>query len=435
MSEAAAAAPARKKSLVPSRPLSAILLYLFLIGWITEEFSLINIGRYSIPLLYLAALPFCSRLSSRFFPFLVLPAISTLFAFVVGSMEGVDLNHILSQTALQVLALLFAAGVYAIDWRAYKEKLARALVVLGVPVVIYGGYQMVARPAHLPFAFLPVTNQQEYALEGLQRGWEKAEFTRASSLFVEPASFGYFCLWLVLVGISLDGGRLQKAALALGLAGIVFSQSLSAVIGLAILVIVYSFTHPVNFQLVRRVIVAAIISTVLLFILLPLFPDALTHFAERIHDAVNLDERADSGRVDHLPACWEIFTRAPVWGHGISSQSAAGADGLDVTSVSYALLLMERGALGTALFFAPWIFVALRACMLPRADPGRTVAILLAALNLYAFATSSMAYFLPYWFSLGMIASIVSNAWAAPRRAALNHLNLDRWAPLLQRQA
>jgi hypothetical protein len=410
------AASEARPIVVTGRSVGFILLSLFLLGWATEDFSLIDFGHYSLPLLYFAALPFCLRLSPKSVGFVIWPAISTLFAVTVGWAEGVPASHVLSQTALQILAILFAAGVYAIDWSAHTLKLAKAFVLLGLPIVVYGGYQMVARTFHLPLAFLPVTNKQEYALDGLQRGWEKSEFTRASSLFVEPAAFGYFCLWLMIIGLSLEKSRLRSAALALALCGILFSQSLSAVIGLVILLFVYVCTHPINIRLVSQLITVTMVALVGFLLMPVLAPDALDMFTQRIQEAANLDERADSGRVDHLPACWEIYKQAPVWGHGISSLAAADADGSDVTSVSYALLLMERGLIGTVLFLIPWVLVGARAWMLPRDSPGRTLALLLSTLNLYAFATSSVAYFLPFWFSLGIAASLVLPAQLRARQ-------------------
>ncbi len=410
-----------------NRSVSTNLLCFFLLGWITEQFTLVDFGHYSVPLLYLAVLPFCLRVSSRSLLFVGLPVVSALFAVTVGWAEGVDLPHIVSQAALQVLAILFAAGVCTMDWRDQTVKLAKGLVLFGIPVVAYGGYQMFARTFHLPFAFLPVTNKQEYAVDGLQRGWEKSDFTRASSLFVEPAAFGYFCLWLVVIGLSLEKSRLRNVALLLALGGILFSQSLSAVLGLGILLLVYVCSHPINVRLIRQLITVAVV-VALGFALIPLLvPDALSLFSERIQQALTLDERADSGRVDHLPACWEIYKRAPVWGHGISSLAAADADGSgsDVTSVTYALLLMERGAIGGLLFFVPWILVTLRAWMLPKTDAGRTLAILLSALNLYAFATSSLAYFLPFWFSLGIAGSLVMNAGGLARHNPLSWLKAN----------
>jgi O-Antigen ligase len=405
--------------LVKRTAVSYSLLIVFMLGWVTEQFTLIDIGKYSIPLLFVAALPFCTRISAASSTFLILPLASTVFSVIIGLLSGLTPIKVLSQAALQILAIAFSAGVAAIDWRNNLEKLARVMVIFAIPVVGYGGYQMVARIAHLPFAFLPVTNQQEYAAGGLQRGWEKAVFTRASSFFIEPAAFGYFCLWLFVLGLSLKHGVLRYWALALAFSGILFSQSLSAVLGVGVLLIVYFVTHPINLNVLRQVAILAVVLGLALAIVPPLMPDVFAPFADRIQQAVALDERADSGRVDHLPAAWEVFKDAPVWGHGLSSLAASGDDkGIDVISVTYALLLMERGLIGTLLFLAPWMYIGGKACFMPADDPYKTLAILLSAVHLYGFSTSSLTYFLPFWFSLAISASLVLRTHVSVRRSA-----------------
>jgi hypothetical protein len=414
------AASGSRKNLESSKIGYYLLFILFLAGWVTEGYSLVDVGRYSILLLYVAALPFCIRMSSRSIVFLALPILSAFFGILVALLEGFNRTSILSQSALQVLAIVFAAGVASIDWRRSFDTFAKAMVIVGVPVVAYGGYQMIARAAHLPFAYLPVTNQQAYADGGLQRGWEKAEYARASSFFVEPAGFGYFCLWLFVLGLSLERGRLRYAALALACSGILFSQSLSAVLGVGVLLLAYFFTHPISLRVVRQAAILVLVFGVAIMLVPPLMPEAFAHFSERIQQALALDERADSGRVDHLPACWEIFKDAPVWGHGLSSLASAEVNGNDVTTVTYALLLMERGVVGTSLFLAPWVYIGVRSCLRPAADSCRTPALLLSALNLYAFWTCSILYLLPFWLSLGITASLMLHTHATPnRRVAL----------------
>ena len=72
------------RSAVGPKSIGIATLCLFLVGWVTEEFSLIDFGRYSLPLLYFVSLPLCTRISSRAFSIVFLPAVSTLFAVVVG---------------------------------------------------------------------------------------------------------------------------------------------------------------------------------------------------------------------------------------------------------------------------------------------------------------------------------------------------------------
>lgn len=398
--------------------ISTYLLLLFILGWITEEFSLFDIGRYSVPLLYIAALPFCARLSLASASFLALPLVSMILSAILGALDGVEKTHILSQAALQLLAIVFAGGVASLDWPRNIIKLVKVMLAAAIPVVAYGGYQMVARAAHMRFAYLPVTNQQEYASGGLQRGWEKSEFTRASSFFVEPAAFGYFCLWLLALGLSIERGALRYWSLALAFGGILFSQSLSAVLGAGILLLVYFVTHPVGLSVLRQLAIVLLVVGLAIAIVPPLMPEAFARFSARIEQAVSLDERADSGRVDHLPAAWKIFAEAPIWGHGFSSLSASDDIASDVTSVTYALLLMERGVVGTILFLIPWIYIPVKSWRMPRADSAKTLALLLSALQLYIFWTSSVAYSLPFWLSLGITASLALHTHLAPQRSA-----------------
>lgn len=170
----------------------AIILTVFLLGWATQGLTLFDVGRYSFPLILFASIPFCIRWKNDQAGFLVLPIASAIFAVLVALIEDVQISHIFSQGVLQALAIAFAGGVATIDWRKHLKTLTSTAVGVGVPIVAYGGYQMVARAAHLPFAFLPITNKQYYIDGGLQRGWEKDEITRASSVFSEPSELGFF---------------------------------------------------------------------------------------------------------------------------------------------------------------------------------------------------------------------------------------------------
>ena len=390
----------------------ALILTLFIAGWATQGLTLFDVGHYSFPLILFAAIPFCFRVSTRSAGFLVLSIASSIFAVLIAVLEGADSTHIVSQSILQGLAIVFAGGVASINWRLHLDTLAKAIVGLGIPIVFYAGYQMVARAAHLPFAFLPITNKQYYIDGGLQRDWDKAEVTRASSLFSEPSELGFYCLWLIVFGFSCKSRSLRTSALVLGCAGILFSQSLSAVLGVFVLMAVYLLSHRVSASTIRQLGAMAVIAVVAIGLMKPLVPEAFDRLADRLTQAATLDERADSGRVDHLPACWRIFSESPVWGHGISSLAAASSSGSDVTTVNYAMLLMERGLIGTALFLIPWFTVTAKAWLLPAESQGRSVALLLMVMTLYSFWNFSLTYFLPFWFAFGVAASLVNPAYS-----------------------
>jgi len=386
----------------------SFLIWLFVLGWVTQEFTLFDVGKYSIPLIYLVAIPFCAKATPKSTTFLALPLVSFAMAAVVGLLQGgINPMAIVSQGALQLLAIFFAAGVASIDWRTQLRTLTKSMVVIGAPVVLFGGYQMFARTYKWKYAFLPVTNQQAYAMGGFQRGWEKEQFSRASSLFVEPSEFGYFCLWLMLLGLTATKARWRMPALILSFAGILFSQSLSAVLGAAVLIICYAAVNSINLNVVRKVAIVLVACAMAILLVQPLAPQAFDEFYTRIEQAVTLDNRADSGRVDHLPANWLIFKDAPVFGSGLASISSADANGVDVTTFTYFLMLIERGIVGTCFFLAPWVWLGWRAIKLPKTDDFRAPCVLFSALNLYTFSTSSMAYTLFYWLALGICASCI----------------------------
>ena len=384
----------------------AFLLILYVTGWVTYTFSLFDVGRYSIASLYLAVLPICLKMTVRSVCYLIFPFAATITAVLIAASEGGG-ARVVSNAAQQMLAIAFAAGVAAIDWRRYIDLFTKILAAAAVPIVAYGGYQMIARVGHLPYAFLPVTNQQEYAFGGIQRGWEKPVFTRASSLFVEPSEFGYFCLWLAVLGISAKSARLRLVSFTLAAAGTLFSQSLSAVLGVAFLLLIYIFTHRISSSQMRQLMLVLLISAIALVAIPQLMPDAFNHFSTRIEQALSFDQRADSDRVNHIPRNWQTFLEAPVWGHGLAN--VAIDDDQNGTSMTYALLLMERGLVGTVLFLVPWVVIAWRSWRLPANDPGRTLAISLTVLNLYCFSTFATMYYLPFWFSLGVTASLALN--------------------------
>jgi hypothetical protein len=393
------------------------------LGWISIGYSVFDAGKYSILLIYIAALPFCRWITGRSFGFLLLPLVSTLFSVTVGVFQHVPMMSIVSQSALQLLSIFFAAGVAALDWRKHLMTLTKAMVTFSVPAVLYGIYQLLARPAHMAYAFLPVTNQQAHADGGLQRGWGKDPFYRASSFFVEPSDYGYYCLWLLVLGLSASKGKWRYGAIGLAFAGILSAQSLSGVLGIGVILVIYVLSNPISLQVLRQVAIAVLFCAMSVFAVQPLIPQAFAKFSLRIEQALSLNSEADSGRVDHLPACWAIISDAPVWGHGLASINSADENGIDVTSISYALLLMERGTVGTIFFLAPWLLLAVRSRTMAASDTFRTPALLLTGLHLYCFSTFSLAYFLPFWLSLGVTASLVLGTYKPATELAFTSWN------------
>jgi hypothetical protein len=413
---------------ISSKAILFLLLLLFVLGWSTESLTLFDIGRYSFPLILFVGLPFSVLLTYRSLSFLLLPIVSSIFAVTVGFLQGVEVSHILSQAVLQTLAITFAAGIAAINWHQHRNSLERVIVAMGIPIVGYGCYQMLARVAHLPGAFLPVTNQQYYVEGGLQRDWDKAEVTRASSVFSEPSELGYYCLWLLVIGLSTENKKIRILSISLAVIGILLSQSLSAVLGAVAICLAYFIVQGISRQIVRKIFLLAVVSAAVAVAFKSLAPTAFDRFSERIVQAASFDGRADSGRVDHLPACIELIKASPVWGYGLSGMAAAGRDGADVTTVNYVMVWLERGTIGALLFFVPWFTLAIRACWLPRNAGGRTLSFLLLTMTLYSFSSFSITYFLPFWLAFGVSASLVLHTHVRANTKRVLNRSLDPWS-------
>jgi hypothetical protein len=413
---------------ISSKAILFVLLLLFVLGWSSQSLALFDIGRYSFPLILFVGLPFVLLITYRSLSFMVLPITSSIFAIAVGFLQGVEASHVLSQAMLQTLAITFAAGIAAINWHQHRNSLERVIVWMGIPIVGYGCYQMLARVAHLPGAFLPVTNQQYYVEGGLQRDWDKAEVTRASSVFSEPSELGYYCLWLLVIGLSTKNKKIRLLSTSFAAIGIIVSQSLSAVLGALIICLAYFMVQGISRQIVRHIILLAVVSAGVALSFKSLAPTAFDRFSERIVEAASFDGRADSGRVDHLPACIELIKASPVWGYGLSGMAAAGRDGADVTTVNYVMVWLERGTIGALLFFIPWFTLAIRAYFLPRNTGGRTLSFLLLVMTLYSFTSFSITYFLPFWLAFGVSASLVLHTHVRTNiKRALNR-SLDPWS-------
>jgi O-antigen ligase len=413
---------------ISSRAILFLVLLLFVLGWSTQSLTLFDIGRYSFPLILFVGLPFSLLITYRSLSFLVLPIASSLFAIAVGFLRGVEVSHILSQAALQTLAITFAAGIAAINWHQHRNSLERVIVAMGIPIVGYGCYQMLARVAHLPGAFLPVTNQQFYVEGGLQRDWDKAEVTRASSFFSEPSELGYYCLWLLVIGLATQSKKIRVLSIALAAIGILVSQSLSAVLGAAAICLAYFIVQGISRQNLRQIFLLVILFAGVAVAFKSLAPTAFDRFSERIEEAASFDGRADSGRVDHLPTCIELIKASPVWGYGLSGMAAAGRDGADVTTVNYIMVWLERGTIGALLFFLPWFTLAIRAWLLPVSTGGRTLAFLLLVMTLYSFTAFSLTYFLPFWLAFGVSASLVLHTYVRTNAKRVLNRSLDSWS-------
>src|ERR1700677_1545269 len=96
--------------LTPKTPIFCLLLF-FVLGWCTQQFALFDVGRFSFPLILFVGLPFCLRITYRSFGAFALPIASTIFAILIGWVQGIALSRMLSQAILAALAIAFGAGI------------------------------------------------------------------------------------------------------------------------------------------------------------------------------------------------------------------------------------------------------------------------------------------------------------------------------------
>jgi hypothetical protein len=370
-------------------------------SWLTIDYTIYDVGTRSITFMMLAGAGFGLLRFTRTATWLIAPLLSTAVALAVALtyQSGPRVwTHLLSQ----LLALVVGAGAAGFDWERHIKVLHRIMLFLAIPVLLYAAYQSVARAVGLPFAYLPVTNQQVGCT--YQRGYGEAPTTRASSFFAEPSDLGYFSLWLLCIGLSSAKGLMQRAALLCALAGLVLSQSLGGIIGAGLLFVVYVVKK-------RRVVhaVQALIAGLIVFSAASLWLSAGLHsVVTRVTAAARLDLSADSGRVSMIPELAAVAAEAPLLGHGLSSTANLPHG---VGAVGYLALGIERGLVGTLLFLLPfvWAFGVLLLSTARAESTAMDTALFLAILNLYSFTTFAVLYFLPFWLALGM------TLWAARR--------------------
>lgn len=128
------------------------IVIIVLLGWVSYGFSILDVGPYSLTLIHASVLLLVTRLTLRSSYLWLWPLLSTLMAVIVSWFAAPEART-LTNAAQQILALVFAAGIFSIEWRKHLELLTRALVAFAVPIVSYGGYQVIARYAHLPLHF------------------------------------------------------------------------------------------------------------------------------------------------------------------------------------------------------------------------------------------------------------------------------------------
>lgn len=373
-----------------------------LLGWVTYSYALLDIGRYSLTVLFVVSLWMAasSITAKRFltFPMLLL-VLSCVLAVVKSLLTYPEMEKTFTHLIRNGVAIGVLISVQSVDLGKIYPRFKRDLMWIGLAVFLYGIYQYIARRHGWPLAFLPITNQQLGADMGLQRGASNLDmgvgkFTRVSSFFPEPSDLGRFMLWVFGVGLAADRGRRRWVMMVTGLGGVLISQSLGAVVGVFF---VLSVLMLVRFDL-RKSLVILLVLAIVIPIVLYLLPGVGEMLGYRLGRLLVDRETylAQQSRFAHVDQNLEVFLEAPFFGHGIASLKKIIP--YNVIGNSWNMLLIERGLVGSLLFFAPFIGMLLFFCFSGRNMSEQTnLCLILLCIEVYCFSTFADPYFpIPY---------------------------------------
>lgn len=381
---------------------------MFLAGWATYGFSLFDVGRFSITLLLLASLALALsgfRLSRTALAAFACLLFSCLLAWFIALAKYPELEKTFTHLAQCMVAIGVMTGAASINWEKELPRLRAALLFTAIVVLAYGFYQIAARRLLLPGAFLPITNLQLATDEGLQRGFSHASlgapmFTRVSSFFPEPSDLGRFMLWVFAFGYACRRGKLKFLLMGTGVAGIILSQSMGGLVGLAFLV---SLTILLKRDF-RGFVLAIVFFGGAVAGFSHFWPEETEQVKTRAETIAVMPEThlAQTGRFAYVGDHFALFQESPILGYGLASIKKV-TDPSSVVVNACMFQLLERGIVGSILFFGPflWCFVYLSRLGSKR-DEITNTALLILIVEIFCFSTFAMVYFPPIYLALGL---------------------------------
>ena len=405
-----------------SRAQSFILL-LFLVGWVSYQFTLFNVGRFSITLLLLVSSLLTIRaLFSRclFSVYSLSLFMSGFIAWAVAFLSYSELEKTCTHLIQYSLALGVMVGAQSLDWKHIFPRFRKYLLWIAAIVLAYGCYQYVARQQGLPFDFLPVTNQQLSLKEvegGLQRGaklamTDRVGLARVSSFFIEPGVMAMFMIWVLAVGYGSRRDRTGSLLMLIGSAGALLSQSMGGLIGLLALPVIMTILRldlPRRMDLlrVRRGAKLLFLGAVVVVTLFVFFSPVLDILGSRAKLIVTKREQhlQQRQRWASVEDSFRIFLEAPFLGHGMASIEKVVPVGIFMGNAIPAHLI-EHGLIGTFLYFMPFFWATAKLAMSrPREDEMSNVALAMLIVVILFFGRNYHLFFAPVYLTLGFALS------------------------------
>ena len=397
-----------------------LTLSAFFAGWATFAFTLFDVGRFSITLLLLSSILVALtgfRISRQVFwplvSFVLSLSIAWGISFFVYPESEKTFTHFFSNS-LAIGVMLSAASV---NWDAEFPRLRKMFAFIALIVLLYGFYQLLARRTGLPYAFLTITNQQLGTDMGLQRGYSIAGFTRVSSFFPEPSDLGRFMLWVFAMGCASRPAMIRIFLITMGIAGVLLSQSMGGLVGLAFLILAITLLK----RNMRLFVVLILLFSASYGIFTHFFPQESEGMIERGKTITNRGENylQQTQRFGSIQNHLRIILESPMIGYGLASTKRVVGD--DVIVNAFVYVLLERGSVGGVLYFAPFFFAlyALWRSEKQHDEITRT-ALFILLVEIFCFSTFNALYFPPNFFCVGVciVAYSSSRQKTYPRKPA-----------------
>lgn len=382
-----------------------VVIVTFVFGWVLSIFEIFNVGGVSVTLLLilplLLFLPYnkeCSGLT-RLVLFLLVVSLITPIILNVSAIDLSTFTHLIQSIVCLVVFFIFSTIKLS---NRVVDNLVNIIVISVFLCCIYGVYQFFARLNSLPFDYLPMTNLQISADEGMQRGYSNRYlhgiiFTRVSSFFSEPSEFGRFLLLTFpFVFYCYKGNnKIKLLVLSLVAVSLLLTQSLASMLIALIALTIYFLKNGRRHVTVFIVIFPLIILISWLLVYFNIVQLGSLDRFEKIYELgwKYLDSTA---RFKDTFTVLEIASDNLISGLGIGRISDVVSN--YVVANLILLLLIERGLVCTLLFLS----VYLSPLFFERKSKFDEAMFYVIVIQLLFFVNFSMMYFIPMYALLGL---------------------------------
>jgi hypothetical protein len=265
-------------------------------------------------------------------------------------------------------------------------KIIKVWLIMSLFINIFGAYQLVARIADLPLAWVKVSNISYAAREGVENFDEFAQssiqigaFYRATSIFSEPSFLATFnIMTFIFIAVPFIHRRklffhsklLNFLIAFFCLAGLLLTFSMTGLLTLVFLIVSFfifdatvRFGNLIKFVILATLIVIAsdiIIKNYVDISLIELFRQRVLGIIYRGSDGYLLAEgESFEGRFDNAKQMIHIWSKSPFIGIGLGLIYYNEDTSASYSDYAFLSFLAETGLLGAIAFISIFIFMLL----------------------------------------------------------------------------